>query len=336
VRDEVLDAQPAPVGNVDVAFYTVTEARHFLGVVGLANSLRLVGHDEPLFVTDAGLTAQQRQTLARVATVLPAPEGVRAELSKPAAPLLHPTDVMVVLDADVLVVRHLQPLIERALSGQLVFFENNVPDRFFAEWSDLGLGPPRKSAYVIAGHYLGPRALMMPMLENVDRLQRRLDTSTTYFGGGSMDQPYYFADQDLMNAYLMTTVDTDSITRLDGGFSPVPPFKGIRRRDGIHCVGPNGTEPFLLHHILRKPWLGPTRRNLYVDILRHVLWDKDAPITLDPSTLPLRLRPSRLAPLDLARASAQATASALVRGEFDVRGKSVRVSRRLSQRVTSR
>ena len=45
---------------MDIAFYTVTDSHHFLGVVGLVNSLRLVGHDEPVFVTDAGLTAEQR------------------------------------------------------------------------------------------------------------------------------------------------------------------------------------------------------------------------------------------------------------------------------------
>ena len=41
----------------DVAFYCVADERYFLGAVGLINSLRLVGHDEPIFLLDCGLTA---------------------------------------------------------------------------------------------------------------------------------------------------------------------------------------------------------------------------------------------------------------------------------------
>jgi len=37
-----------------VAFYAVSDAAHFLGLVGLLNSLRMAGHHEPLFVADSG------------------------------------------------------------------------------------------------------------------------------------------------------------------------------------------------------------------------------------------------------------------------------------------
>ena len=37
----------------DGAFYTVADARYFLGAVGMINSLRLVGHDEPIFCSTA-------------------------------------------------------------------------------------------------------------------------------------------------------------------------------------------------------------------------------------------------------------------------------------------
>ncbi len=55
------------------AFYCVSDARFFLGAVGLINSLRVIGHDEPIFVLDCGLTDEQRGMLAAEATLVPAP-----------------------------------------------------------------------------------------------------------------------------------------------------------------------------------------------------------------------------------------------------------------------
>ena len=45
------------------AFYCVADERYFLGAVGLVNSLRLVGHDEPIYLLDCGLTDDQRELL---------------------------------------------------------------------------------------------------------------------------------------------------------------------------------------------------------------------------------------------------------------------------------
>ena len=132
---------------------------------------------------------------------------------------------------------------------------------------------------------------MLPLLAKVDELQEQLDPAQTYFGGGDVDSPFYFADQDLTNAYLMTD-DSADVVRLDGGFSPVPPFAGVRRTQGLRCVGPSGEEPYLLHHILAKPWLASTRNNLYAQLLRRVLWDRDAAIRLTHDAVPPRLRPT--------------------------------------------
>lgn len=318
-----------------VAFYTVTNARHFPGVVGLVNSLRLVGHTEPVFVTDAGLHDRQRALLETVATVVVPPNGLQPELAKPFGPALHPADVIVLLDADVLVVRPLSPLIDLARAGKLVLFENNIPDRFFEDWSELGLGTPRRSPYVIAGHYLGPRSLVLPMLEEIAHLQDGLDPAATYFGGGDLRDPYYFADQDLMNALLMTRIDPEVVVRLDGALSPVPPFAGYQRFGGMGCTGPNGVEPYVLHHILQKPWLSPIRRNLYVDLLREVLWHPRAPIHLDPRDVPLRLRPSEFRRVDQAWASGWATMASLARGEMAVRRRLVNRAKRIAARGSS-
>ena len=47
------------------AFYCVADSRYFPGAVGLVNSLRLVGHREPILVLDTGLTDAQRPCSSR-------------------------------------------------------------------------------------------------------------------------------------------------------------------------------------------------------------------------------------------------------------------------------
>ncbi len=66
------EANPAPAAEhrPAAAFYCVADERYFLGAVGLINSLRLVGHTEPIFLLDCGLTAAQRELLEPQATLL--------------------------------------------------------------------------------------------------------------------------------------------------------------------------------------------------------------------------------------------------------------------------
>ena len=61
------EANPAPAAEhrPAAAFYCVADERYFLGAVGLINSLRLVGHTEPIFLLDCGLTAAQRRLAGR-------------------------------------------------------------------------------------------------------------------------------------------------------------------------------------------------------------------------------------------------------------------------------
>jgi hypothetical protein len=172
---------------------------------------------------------------------------------------------------------------------------------------------------VIAGHFLGPHALLTPLLVELERLQQRLPAGSAHYDGGNLTDPFFFADQDIINTYLMTVVDPESIVRLPGSMAPVPPFKGFRRGTGIACVGPDGLEPYFLHHILRKPWSAVTTDNLYARLLRQVLWAPDAPVSIYPNEVPLRLRPSALAPVDRARASLVATVGSVARGEHEVR-----------------
>ncbi len=56
-----------------MAFYCVADRRYFLGAVALLNSLRRVGHHEPFYLVDAGLTEDQRRLLDSHAELLAAP-----------------------------------------------------------------------------------------------------------------------------------------------------------------------------------------------------------------------------------------------------------------------
>jgi hypothetical protein len=272
------------------------------------------------------MTASQRERVSATAVVVDAESSMHGVLAKPVGPSVLPADVMVLLDADVLVVRHLGPLIATAKAGKLVFFENNLSDRFFPEWTCLGLGAPKEAPYVIAGHFLGSRGAILPLLRELKGLQDRLPPGGAHFDGGRITDPFFFADQDIINAYLMTVVDPESIVRLPGTMAPVPPFKGFRRGAGVSCIGPDGTEPYFLHHILRKPWLAPTTDNLYARLLRNLLWSPNAPVALEPCEVPLRLRPSPFAGVDRGRASAIATVGSVARGEHAI-------GRRLAGRV---
>ena len=92
---------------MSAAFYCVADERYFLGAVGMINSLRVLGHDEPVFVLDCGLTDEQRELLAPHATLVAAPRDAPPWLLKTIAPLRHPAEVMVLIDADIIVTRSL-------------------------------------------------------------------------------------------------------------------------------------------------------------------------------------------------------------------------------------
>src|SRR5437660_2048744 len=105
--DNSATAAVESVPDLPCAFYSVSDSHFFLGVVALINSLRLVGHDEPIFIVDTGLTREQRRTLADHVTLIPAPRGETSVLLTPFGPSIRPAEVHVLIDADIIVT---QPL----------------------------------------------------------------------------------------------------------------------------------------------------------------------------------------------------------------------------------
>src|SRR5438067_2605739 len=122
--------------GTSLSIYAVVERRHFLGAVALINSLRLHGHGQPIFLLDCGLDSEQRELLSKEATILEADRSTAPHLLKADAPLRCPDELMLLIDADIIVTQSLDPLIERAQRGKIVAFADRLV-RFDARWQQM-------------------------------------------------------------------------------------------------------------------------------------------------------------------------------------------------------
>jgi hypothetical protein len=274
------------------AFYCVTDSRYFLGAVGMVNSLRLLGHREPVYVLDCGLTAHQRELLTPHATLVAAPSEAPPWLLKTVAPLRHPAEVMVLIDADIIATRSLSELIERAAKPRVIAVENDT-DRFVPEWGELlNLGEVRRQPYMSSGLVFLGDPLGQEVLALMGQLQDRVDFDRSFWRANDRDYPFLYGDQDVLNAILATRVERQRIVGLENRLAPNPPFQGLRLLDQatLRCAHRDGTEPYALHNFYRKPWLVRTRSSPYSRLLTRLLLADDVSLRLDPSELPLRLR----------------------------------------------
>lgn len=316
----------SPIG----AFYVVADSRYFLGLVALINSLRLVGHEEPIYVGDSGLAASQRRRLVDHVTLVDAHGTAVPHHAKTIAPLAHPAQVMVLIDADIIVTRRLTPLVEAARSRRIVAFADRISHRFDERWADLlGLEPLRRQPYANAGLVVADYDLGTELFRKVDAGFEQVDVGRTSIGVGASDYPFYYVDQDVFNAFLATCPE-ETLELLDYRLAPFPPFPDLRVVDeaSLRCTYPGGEEPFVLHHVLEKPWLAATRWSVYSQLFRRLLLGDDVALRLHPEELPLRLRTGVLASFDRRRSSAQAALRG-TRGRLGIR-------RRLAGRVRRR
>jgi hypothetical protein len=296
-------------GASGAAFYSVADDRYFLGAVGMINSLRLVGHAEPVFVLDRGLTSRQRDILEREVTIVPGPRDALPYVLKTIAPLRHPADVMVLIDADIVVTRPLDELIARAAEPRVVAIENDM-DRFVPEWGELlGLGEVRRQPYVSSGLVLVGQPIGTGVLEQMDGLAERVDPALTVRSGGDPSYPLHYPEQDILNAVLSSRLDADRTVPLSRRLAPYPPFPGVRvvDRRSLRCAYRDGTQPYALHHFGTKPWLEPARDGPYSRLLRRLLTGPDVPIPIGEGELPPRLRSGFRSWLDRKRVDASET-----------------------------
>jgi hypothetical protein len=287
------------------AFYCVANSIYFLGVVALVNSLRLVGHREPVYILDCGLTDDERELLAAEARVVPAPDEAPPWLLKTVAPLRHPAEVMVLIDADIVVTRTLEELVGTAAAGRVVAIEHGS-DRFFPEWGRLlGLGAPRRQPYVSSSFLLFDRDLGRRVLGLMDRSQPRAHLGDSPFAGvrpedglsvdvrtEAIKDPFFFPDQDVLNAVLASEIERERLVVLDRRLEAIPPFEGLRVVDQgtLRCAYEDGLEPFTVHHVASKPWLEATPYGVYTRLFQRVLLGRDVAIRLRQRDLPPHLR----------------------------------------------
>ena len=286
-----------------VAFYCVSSEKFFLGAVAMLNSLRLQGHSEPVFLLDCGLSPTQRELLEPHVALVTAPGDAPPYLAKTVAPLRHPAEVMVLIDADMIVTRPLGELISKTAAGQVVVFRNNL-DRFFPEWGELlDLGPIRHRASLSSGlvFFAGPVAVELLRLME-DRMSH-VDFDLTYVRQNVADYPFLLLDQDVLNAILCTRVDPELVLALDNRLAPNTPFAGLELIDEatLHCAYEDA-EPYVLHHLGRtKPWLQRTREDIYSRLLVRLLTGPDVGIRVPDEGLPWRMRSGLLGHAERAR-----------------------------------
>jgi hypothetical protein len=210
----------------------------------------------------------------------------------------------------------------------------NDHDRFFTKWSSLGLGVPQPRPYVNAGHLIVSSETASEFLPLFVELQSHIDVGRSCYGtAGDSSSPLYFADQDILNALLCTRYD-GFVMRVEHRLAPIPPFSGLEITDQgrLQCSYADGTKPYLLHHILRKPWLSVTKASPYTVLFTRLVTSADVPVRLDHRDIPLRLRDSPFASIDRARASVQVEARARLRGKLGIRPALERRMRDISRR----
>ncbi len=210
------------------------------------------------------------------------------------APVAHPAEVMVLIDADMVVTRSLAPLIERAAAGRVVAFQTAY-ERFVAEWGELlELGPIVRRPYVCAGLALYGGEQGRFVLELLDELAAfvELDFRSRDLPPYPADYQFVALEQDVLNAILGSSrVSADIGVRLEYRLAPSQPYGGLRvsaARDS--CAYADGTVPFVLHHLAAKPWIERQPTTLYSRLLSRYLLAEDLPLRVAANVVPVWLR----------------------------------------------
>lgn len=290
----------------DTTFFTVADERFFPGAVCLLNSLRLSGNDAELVILDAGLSPSQRKRLEPHARLVTPTDELLAEhlLLKAYPHTLDPSGTVVVIDSDMMVTRPLDPVLEQVESGSVCLFADieDQRHRFVPEWQEaFGLGAPlRRQNYMNAGFIALSTHHHPDLLRRYWELCQRIPSERTLVGGAEYDQPFWGGDQDAINALLMSEVDASAVVELPAEEGPSPELlhdvKVVDERT-LACEL-HGHAPYLMHYWGGpKPWAPNAwmrvSRDAYVRLMPRVLFGADAPVRLDPSEVPVWLRPSR-------------------------------------------
>jgi hypothetical protein len=286
----------------DATFYAVSDSRYFPGLVALVNSIRLTGHGHRIVIGDCGLRPEQRELLAPHCTLLDLPRDVATNpvVLKPFPYLAEPHGVAVLIDADMIVTGSLDPIIAMAAKGKLCAFPDPVSERWFAEWQELFELPasPRRQIYVCAGFVTFSTLHFPDLLERWWHCSVRVPAHRTLGRGAPNSDPLAQADQDALNALLMSEIRPEALEVLP--MRLMPTWSGLARTrvvdvQTLACTL-DDTPALVLHAAgTGKPWdrrrgWKRLKRDAYVVLARRLLLAPDVPIRLRPDQLPLWLQ----------------------------------------------
>jgi len=297
--------QTASPGS-DATFFTVCNDKYFPGLVGLLNSLRLMGHNDPLVVGDCGLTAAQRALLASHCKLIELNSTLvrNAMQYKPFPFLVRPRGIVVVIDSDMIVTRSLSPVLALAGQGKICAFPDGNFDTWWAEWQEifnLPCAPRKQQSYVNSGFVAFSASFWPELLEQWWKACERIRDRPTFQEGVSLANPTVGGDQDALNAVLMSLIPADALLLLPWE-GQVTPFdsRNLRSIDErlLKCEY-KGQQPLILHHILLpKPWQwwgvcgwgGHMSGYVYLRFLRRLLNAPDVALKVPKPMLKIWLR----------------------------------------------
>ena len=283
-----------------VTCFTISDKSFFPGTVALLNSLRLTGNRGSFVVVDVGLDDVQRSRLERHASVVKAPTDVARPLFKALPLLFDPTGTIIILDSDMLVTAHLGHVVEKAASGKICVFPDHFAhrERWYSEWETvLELKAPlRRQTYVNSGFLALSVEHWPSFLSRFWELSERVPLGSV-FAGTDMDRPFWTADQDTLNAFLMSEIPP-AATEILPAAEEVYPDGLIHTKvidpETLECSW-SGHRPMILHHSLNPKAWGRSgwrrvRRDAYARLFGRVVCGKDVQLRMDPEELPLWLR----------------------------------------------
>jgi hypothetical protein len=249
---------------------------------------------------DVGLDDSQRSRLARHATVVRAPSEVPRPLFKALPRLFDPKGVIVIMDSDMIVTDHLGRIVEKAAEGKICVFPDHFSQtgRWFKEWeSVLALKAPlRRHTYVNSGFLALSVEHWPSFLSRFWELSERVPLESV-FAGPDMNRPFWTADQDTLNAFLMSEIPPTAVEILPAA-QEVYPDGLIRTKvidsETLECSWA-GQRPVILHNSMNpKAWARNgwrrVRRDAYARLFGRVVCGEDVPLRMDPEELPLWLR----------------------------------------------
>lgn len=292
---------------IGATYYTVSDSRFFPGVVALLNSLRLTGNQGRLVVLDFGLRPDQRKRLEPHADVVDIPLDLSENpvLAKPFPHRLGASGVVVVIDSDVIVTRSFDDAIREADEGGIIIWPVTAGHRtrFFPGWEQaFGLeSAPREQEYLSAGCVVASLDRFPRFLERWWELASLIPSNRTTQRGAAFVDPFWAAEQDALNAMLMTEIPAEAIRRqpeedavLEGSLHQVK----IVDQQSLSCQFRRHA-PLMLHYgggpkpWEREAWMR-VRPNAYVRLMTRSLYGFDAPLRLDPGEVPAWMRPGLL------------------------------------------